>query len=63
MQKIIQILMKRDNLTVDEAWQTVHDCQKEIDTILADPNGTLEQCEDALRYWLGLEPDYIDYFM
>lgn len=57
MDKIINILMKRDSLTRDEATLTynafLEDAQSYIDS------GDEEALEDLLMDELGLEPDYI----
>lgn len=57
MDKIINILMKRDGLTRDEATLTynafLEDAQSYIDS------GDEEALEDLLMDELGLEPDYI----
>ena len=49
MKKVIQILMKRNNLTYNEAKLLVMECRE-----------ALERGEfDAIQTYLGLEDDYI----
>lgn len=62
MNEIIQILMRRDGITENEAIEMINNCQEEIDYI-ASHDGTYDEVEEALRYWLGLEPDYLMYFV
>lgn len=58
MQKIIDILVERDNISFAEAWEIVLKCKKEI-TDLASYGASMEDIEESLNYWLGLEPDYL----
>lgn len=56
-QRIIDILCRRDNMTVEEATilieETVEELEEAIDT------GDYELAEDIVAGNLGLEPDYI----
>lgn len=61
MEEIIRILMRRDGVSREEAEQAYIDCKCEIEEALygtscVDP-------EDVLASELGLEPDYIFYFI
>jgi predicted solute-binding protein len=47
---LVEILMKRDNLTKNEAKQLIKECQEAL------YNGDHE----AIQTYLGLEDDYID---
>ena len=61
MEYIIQLLMRRDGISYIEAMNAYDECKAEIDDAL---EGT--SCmdpEEVLRYELGLEPDYLEYFM
>ena len=53
MEKIIEILMKRDELDYETAKTLV---QETLDEILTHP----EDAEEIMADYLGLEPDYID---
>lgn len=54
--------MRRDGIDAVEAERLLDGCQNEIDEII-DSGGTLEEIEDAVQDWLGLEPDYIFAFI
>lgn len=62
MDEIIKILMKRDKLHEYEAREVVKNCQDEINELIM-CGGTLEDMEESIKYWLGLELDYLDYFL
>lgn len=62
MDEIIRILMNRDRISREEAEEVVEQCQDEIEEII-ESGGTYIDAEDAIAYWLGLEPDYLDYFL
>lgn len=56
--RIIAILMERDELTEEEAREQVEDAVEAINDILAS-GGSYEKAEDVLLEDLGLEMDYI----
>ena len=56
--RIIAILMERDELTEEEAREQVEDAVEAINDILAN-GGSYEEAEDVLLEDLGLEMDYI----
>lgn len=61
MEKIIEILMRRDGVSYEEAKEMYMNCKSELMDALA---GT--SCldpEEVLQYELGLEPDYIFEFI
>ena len=61
MEKIIEILMRRDGVSYEEAKEMYMNCREELMDALA---GT--SClnpEEVLEYELGLEPDYIFEFI
>lgn len=60
-QKIVDILIKRDELDEEEAKSIVNDCQNQIDEALA--CGREHKVEDILADCLGLELDYVYAFM
>lgn len=57
MEKIIQILMKRDGISKSEAIELAIACKIEILDALA--AGCSDDAEDIIADYLGLEPDYI----
>ena len=56
--KIIAILMERDELTEEEAREEVEDAVETINEIL-ESGGSYEEAEEILLDDLGLEMDYI----
>lgn len=61
MKEIVKILMRRDNISENEAWNFIIDCQEEMNDAIM--RGNYQECEDILASYLGLEPDYLDYFL
>lgn len=61
MKQIVEILIRRDNITENEAWSLIEDCQEEMEEAIA--RGNYQECEDILASYLGLEPDYLDAFL
>ena len=57
-ERIIAILMERDELTEEEAREQVEDAVDAINDILEN-GGSYEEAEDVLLEDLGLEMDYI----
>ena len=56
--KIIAILMERDESTEEEAREQVEDATQSINDIMEN-GGSYEETEDVLLEDLGLEMDYI----
>jgi len=62
MKEIVDILMRRDGISENEAWNIIEECRKEIhEAILND--ASINVVEDIIADYLGLEPDYIMYFI
>ena len=64
--EIVAILMRRDGITENEAWNIIKECQEEIDDVLnhAPPNyPAYDAITDILANFLSLEPDYIMAFI
>lgn len=61
MEKIIEILMRRDGVTYEEAKEMYMNCKAEFMDAL-DGTSCLSP-EEVLQYELGLEPDYIFEFI
>ena len=58
--------MRRDNISKNEAQNLVERCQAEIDDVLCHMNGiyaTYDTVTDIIESVLGLEPDYLIYFI
>lgn len=58
VQEIAEILMRRDGISYNEAMDMVEKCQDELE-ILVQGGGSIDDAEDCVAYWLGLEPDYL----
>ena len=56
--RIVAILMERDELTEEEAREQVEDAAQSITDIMEN-GGSYEEAEDVLLEDLGLEMDYI----
>lgn len=61
MNEIIEILMRRDNLSKEDACSEIKTTWEEIQDAIIE--GDSDQCEDILMSNLGLEPDYLPYFL
>lgn len=57
MNEIIRILMRRDDLTYEEAKEAYEDCRAEIMEALE--GSSCLSLDEILQSELGLEPDYI----
>ena len=55
--KVISILMKRDDMTLEEAKDLVNGVREEIEEAMIDED--YEYIEDIMLYDLGLEMDYV----
>ena len=58
MNEIVEILMRRDDISQLEAENLVEECREEIFSAAA--RGSYQECEDIVASYLGLEPDYLD---
>lgn len=56
--RVVQILMKRDNMTEEDATRLLRATQDEIDEMMAQGCSS-DEIEDIIKYDLGLEMDYI----
>lgn len=57
MREIVNILMRRDGISENEARNLVENCMLEIHEAIA--AGRYMEAEDIFMDWLGLEPDYL----
>lgn len=62
VEDIAKLIARRDNISIEEARDSVRQCQMELDMIV-DAGGSLDDAEDCVAFWLGLEPDYIEYLI
>ena len=59
MNTIVNILMKRDGMSREEALELLEDVKDMMEEVSYDP----EECENIFETELGLEPDYIPAFL
>lgn len=57
--RVVKILMQRDNLSKQDAEMLIEDVKQEIDEILLEDSMNYTAIEDIMLYDLGLEMDYI----
>lgn len=58
METIKEVLMRRDNETSESAQERINEAQDEINFII-DEGGNLQDLEDVVMDYFGLEPDYL----
>lgn len=58
---IINLIARRDNISVLEATNIVSECMNEMEEAVA--QGYWQEAEDILMAYLDLEPDYLDILM
>ena len=58
MNKIVNILMIRDNMSQEDAEELLSEARGEAEHII-DNDGSLDEIEDILKDYFGLEPDYM----
>ena len=56
--ELARMIAGRDAISFEEAMEVIENCQKEIDMAT-----NIDEAEEAIEYWLGLEPDYLDIFL
>ena len=61
MNEIVEILMRRDGITQNEAENLVEECREEV--LDAAVRGNYQECEDIVASYLDLEPDYLMYLL
>lgn len=62
MKEIIQILMRRDGMSYDEARRYLKEVREEIADAIEE-QAPLEEIEDIVMSELGLEPDFVMLFL
>lgn len=68
MDEIIQILMRRDGITENEARNIVEECRAQIQDVLAHGDiyssySLYDEVTDIMACSLGLEPDYLEFLL
>ena len=61
MNKVIAILMRREGLTQEEATDLFEEAKEMFYSCIE--AGDYTGAEDVLEGYLGIEPDYVDYFI
>ena len=59
IEDIIVLLMRRDDISYNEAAHMVNECREELKYI-ASASNSYDDAADCIGFWLGLEPDYMD---
>lgn len=62
IKEIAQLIARRDNISIEEAYDSVRKCQSELDMIVMG-GGSLDDAEECVAFWLGLEPEYIEFLL
>ena len=55
---LVKLIAKRDGISENEAYEICEQCRQDILHAI-DKNCGIEEVEDILVDWLGLEPDYL----
>ena len=58
IEEIVELIARRDNISIEEARDSVRQCQSELDMIVS-AGGSLEDAEECVAFWLNLEPDFV----
>ena len=61
LNELALMISKRDSISYNSAVIAIHECAEELEDAFY--NGSLDDAEDILRIYLGLEPDYLDLFL
>jgi len=61
MERVLKILMERDDLSRDEAREQIADFEKELEEAIM--SGDILEGEELLKLHFGLEPDFLTDFL
>lgn len=56
--ELVELIARRDGISENEAYEICEQCRHDILHAI-DKNCGIEEVEDILADWLGLEPDYL----
>lgn len=59
MEELIRLIMKRDNISYNEAASCVRECREEIYELINEGSG-YDAVADCIADYLSLQPDYMD---
>ena len=62
IEEIVSLIARRDSISIEEARDVVRKCQSELDMIVS-AGGSLDDAEECVAYWLGLEPEYVEFLL
>ena len=55
---LVKLIAKRDGISENEAYEICEQCRRDILHAI-DKNCDIEEVEEILMDWLGVEPDYL----
>ena len=55
---LVKLIAKRDGISENEAYEICEQCRRDILHAI-DKNCDIEEVEDVLMDWLGVEPDFL----
>lgn len=55
-----ELLARRDDISLNEAWNLIDECKTELNNMLYDGTPSIIEAENIVAEYLGLEPDYLD---
>lgn len=58
VEDIVKLIARRDNISIEEARDSVRQCQSELDMIVS-AGGSFEDAEECVAFWLNLEPNFV----
>ena len=61
LEELATLLAERDGLSFEEEMAAIRDAAADMEHAFY--NGSLDEAEDILKDYLGLEPDYLDLFI
>ena len=59
MEDIVELIMRRDHISYNEALHAVEMCKEELVEAVQEGQ-SYDEVADILAWWLGLEPDYLE---
>ena len=59
---LAKLLSRRDGISMNEAWNTIEECQQELNDMFCRDEPSLMEAENIIADYLSLEPDYLDLF-
>lgn len=63
METVKEVLMKRDNLSPEEADEVIKEFMEDLDGLVHLNSGTYDQACELVQEYFGLEPEYLEEFL